>query len=89
MAMNTGEKRRGRQAQTALVITFNTTHQAMAMEDCCRREGMSGRLIPLPAELAAGCGLCFKTTQLKKEMWRSFMEREQIKYETMREMQLP
>ena len=33
-----------------ILITFYTTTQAMEMEECCRQEGMPGRLIPVPAE---------------------------------------
>ena len=44
----------------ALIITFATTTQAMAMEKFCARQNLPGRLIPVPREITAGCGLSWK-----------------------------
>lgn len=46
-----------REAAPKLVITFPSTTAAMAMEDACREANCPGRLIPIPRELTAGCGL--------------------------------
>lgn len=43
-----------------LVISFNRTIDAMAFEEYCLKNGVSGRLIPLPKEISAGCGLAWK-----------------------------
>ena len=43
-----------------LIITFATTTQAMAMEKFCTQQGLPGRLIPVPREITAGCGLSWK-----------------------------
>lgn len=50
-----------------MVITFYTTTAAMAMEACCRRREVQGRLIPVPGMISAGCGLawCAETAQEK------------------------
>ncbi|MEY8352434.1 DUF3343 domain-containing protein [Lachnospiraceae bacterium 54-53] len=40
-----------------VVITFHTTSEAIAMEAACQRDGLPGRLIPVPREISAGCGL--------------------------------
>jgi len=45
----------GRQKNPKLVIAFNTTTGALAFEDVCKL----GRLIPLPSEIRAGCGLAY------------------------------
>ena len=49
-----------RQKQDTLVITFRTTTQAMATEKFCMEQGLPGRLIPVPREITAGCGLAWK-----------------------------
>lgn len=49
-----------RQKKPALVITFDTTVQAMAAEELFRRAGLPGRMIPVPSQIAAGCGLAWK-----------------------------
>ena len=50
-----------------LIITFATTTQAMAMESFCTRENLPGRLIPVPREITAGCGLSWKARPEEQE----------------------
>lgn len=49
-----------RAKQPALVITFSSTAEAMATEKYCAEHGLPGRLIPVPREITAGCGLAWK-----------------------------
>lgn len=42
-----------------LVITFHTTTGAMAMEKYCKGNNLAGRLIPVPREIKAGCGMAW------------------------------
>ena len=39
------------------VVTFETTTQAIAMERECKKNKFTGRLIPVPREISASCGL--------------------------------
>ena len=50
-----------------LIITFATTTQAMAMEKFCGENGLPGRLIPVPREITAGCGLSWKAQPEDRE----------------------
>ena len=50
-----------------LIITFATTTQAMAREKFCAQQGLPGRLIPVPREITAGCGLSWKAAPEDKE----------------------
>ena len=50
-----------------LIITFATTTQAMAMEAFCASRGLPGRLIPVPREITAGCGLSWKAQPQDKD----------------------
>lgn len=43
-----------------IVLSFRTTVEAMAWEKHCEAEHIPGRLIPLPRELSAGCGLAWR-----------------------------
>ena len=45
--------------ETRLSAAFYTTHDAMAFEDYCHARGAEGRLIPLPRQISAGCGLAW------------------------------
>lgn len=46
-----------RQKKPRLIITFETTTMALKMEKICHAAGAPGRLIPVPREITAGCGL--------------------------------
>ena len=48
-----------RKKERRLIVAFSSTHDAMAFEDYCMRQGAEGRLIPLPKEISAGCGLAW------------------------------
>lgn len=39
------------------IVTFDSTSDAMAMEAAARAYGLPGRLVPVPSEIDAGCGL--------------------------------
>lgn len=49
-----------REKQDAFVMTFHSTTDALAAESYCRDHGLPGRIIPVPRELTAGCGLAWK-----------------------------
>jgi hypothetical protein len=49
-----------RTKEPALIVTFDTTAAAMAMEKFCAEHRLPGRLIPVPREITAGCGLAWK-----------------------------
>ena len=49
-----------RTKQNYHLLTFHNTTAAMAMEDYCHEHGIPGRMIPLPQEISAGCGLAWR-----------------------------
>ena len=55
-----------REKRPALVITFPTTAAAMG----CESLGLPGRTIPVPGEVAAGCGLAWKALPADEELLR-------------------
>lgn len=68
------------------IITFHTTTEAMAMEKYCGSHKISGRLIPLPGEISAGCGLAWR---IGAEDFPVLEEKLQdIKYEQIVELEL-
>ncbi|MBS5149451.1 MAG: DUF3343 domain-containing protein [Butyricicoccus pullicaecorum] len=48
-----------RKKEARIVITFCTTTAAMQTEALARELKLSGRLIPVPREITAGCGLAW------------------------------
>ena len=49
-----------REKKPSLIVTFHTTTAAMGAEKLCMELGVPGRLIPVPREITAGCGLAWK-----------------------------
>ena len=56
-----------REKKPALVIAFETTSQALAAEALFTSSGLPGRMIPLPSNLSAGCGLAWKAEPEQRE----------------------
>lgn len=50
-----------REKKKQYLITFVSTHDAIAMEKSCRQDGIAGRLIPVPRQISASCGLAWCT----------------------------
>ena len=48
-----------REKTMKLVVTFHTTAGAMAMEKLCRKEGIEGRIIPVPRCITSDCGMAW------------------------------
>jgi len=60
-----------REKKEYTIITFDTTTEAIAMENECRSRGIPGRLIPLPKEISAGCGLSWRMDSASYEEYSS------------------
>ncbi|MGI6216695.1 MAG: DUF3343 domain-containing protein [Coriobacteriales bacterium] len=48
-----------REKKPKVVVTFSSTGDAMDMEEAARSFGLPGRMIPLPGQISAGCGLAW------------------------------
>ena len=68
------------QKKPCLVVTFDATVQAMAAEKYCLERGVPGRLIPVPREITAGCGLAWKATPEQEEAVLTALQAADIQY---------
>ena len=59
-----------------IVLSFQATVDAMAWEKYCAQAGIPGRLIPLPRELSAGCGLAWRMLPGDWQAWESRLQKE-------------
>lgn len=75
-----------RKKELKLVVTFHTTTDAMAMERACKEAGAPGRLIPVPREISAGCGLAWCAALEERENLQKVMEGIGVKEEEMHEI---
>lgn len=48
-----------RKRELRLVASFNSSFDALAAERLCRAAGVPGRIIPLPTQINADCGLAW------------------------------
>lgn len=62
------------QKKLCLVVTFDATAAAMAAEKYCLERGVPGRLIPVPREITAGCGLAWKAEVDQEEAVTAALE---------------
>ena len=77
-----------RRRRRQLLITFSTTMAAMELEQRASQRGIAGRLIPLPSEISAGCGLAWKCELEMRQDMIDFMESEDLRWETLYELEL-
>lgn len=54
-----------------IVLSFHTTLEAMEWEKHCLASCIPGRLIPLPREISAGCGLAWRMPPEEWELWQT------------------
>lgn len=72
--------------QEYLIITFSDTTTAIYMERVCKEDGMDGRMIPLPREISAGCGLSWATVEKDRNRWATYLKEKNIECEAMVEV---
>lgn len=58
-----------------IVLSFGSTVAAMAWEKRCAEKIIPGRLIPLPRELSAGCGLAWRMLPEEWAQWEPKLDR--------------
>lgn len=75
-----------RQKEWKLVITFHTTSDAIAFEKACKENGKPGRMIPVPRELSAGCGLAWATVPEERKGMEEFLKEQNISCEDIAEL---
>ncbi len=70
-----------RAKEDRLVITFHTTAEAMAAERAFKEGGIPGRLIPVPRQISAGCGLAWSGPIEERETTEQYMELRGLSWE--------
>ena len=57
-----------RKKELKLVITFDSTSDAVGFEAYCTKKNLKGRLIPVPQIISAGCGMAWCTNTLDRDL---------------------
>lgn len=69
------------------VVTFHSTADAMAVQ-AAAAGGLPGRVIPVPSEISAGCGLAWSVPVEQREELEQALERRGLAYEAITEVEL-
>ena len=77
-----------RRKQPALVITFPTTSAAMEAESFCLARQLPGRMIPVPREITAGCGLAWRAPPEAEEALARALEEAELVWSEMRVLEI-
>ena len=67
-----------RQKEESFVVIFDTTSQAMAMEKYSKLAGATGRLIPTPPSIRAGCGFAYRCPISEKPLIQTIIAEKNI-----------
>ncbi len=70
-----------REKKPRIFVTFPSTASAMEMEQNCLRDHISGRLVPVPAGVRAGCGLAWMCEPREEESIRNYLHKNGIQFE--------
>jgi len=68
------------------IVTFHSTTEAMRFEQSAKEAGYGGRIIPVPRELTAGCGLAWKDEVSEKEALERMLADLKLGYERIVEL---
>ena len=77
-----------REKTQKLIVTFHTTAAAMAMELRCMAQGIPGRVLPVPREISADCGMCWCSPVQERERIAAELRASGIEIEGVYEMLL-
>ena len=70
-----------REKTEKVVFTFHTTTMAMRMEQCAKDAGSPGRLIPVPRQISAGCGMAWSAPAAERSGLESLIQENGIETE--------
>ena len=77
-----------RQKTNKLVIAFHTTTEALHAEQICGEEDLPGRMIPVPRQISAGCGMAWMCPPEEKEHILEVLRRRGVEIEQHQEVML-
>ncbi|MDQ0508763.1 Protein of uncharacterised function (DUF3343) [Aedoeadaptatus ivorii] len=73
--------------ETEWIVTFESITDAMAFEVAAAEEGLTGKIIPLPDVLSAGCGYAWREAAPGEEALKAFLARGAVAYESLIELE--
>lgn len=71
-----------------LVVSFRTTTDAVAMRSLGKSAGLRGRMIPVPRQISAGCGLAWSEPADNADALHRAIESHALEYEAITPLEL-
>lgn len=65
-----------------VIVTFAGTAHAMHMEQLAKASGIPGRMIPVPRQITAGCGLAWSAPPEAEETIREWIKEKELEIES-------
>lgn len=69
-----------RQKTPHVVVAFDTMSDAMALEAAAKEFGIPGRVIPVPSEVDAGCGMAWSAPLEQREELEAAIQEHELAY---------
>lgn len=82
------EEQKMLERQTRVIATFDSTVYAMEAEKVCNQYNLNGRLIPVPKEVSAGCGLCYAVSPAEREKLLELVQHGTIRADRIYELEI-
>ena len=77
-----------RQKTPHVVIAFDTTSDVMAVEEAAKTHGIPGRIIPVPTEVDAGCGMSWAAPINEHDALIAALQEHGLAYSSVHEVNL-
>lgn len=77
-----------RKKEWKVIVTFQSTTHAMALDKIFKEQGLSGRLIPVPRQITAGCGLAWCSPLDAKASLLDGINQHELHYEKIVELEI-
>lgn len=77
-----------REKKKYMILSFHTTTEAISFEKQSISNEIPGRLIPIPREITAGCGLAWRIPAEEYPLCRQKIQDLQMKYQDVVELML-
>lgn len=75
-----------REKELCFLVAFHTTTEALALEEAAHQAGVIGRLIPVPTQITAGCGLAWKMPITVRADMEQLLRQNHLSYDAVYEL---
>ena len=75
-------------AKEHIIVTFSTTADVFAFDKECKKNEIEGRIVSVPRQLSAGCGMAWKSNLENKQALLDLIDKFDLIVEDVHEINL-